>query len=136
MKASALFALAWFFPLVDAANAGESELLRAGAHRDFSMAAAKETVSFGSRRSLSTPFAVKTFGFPVSDPVAEGLDPAILQRLLNNARIWRADGIVILKNGKLVGTTKVSDVTEDDVLGMIILGKTPTPKPNGGAQAV
>jgi D-xylose transport system ATP-binding protein len=38
------------------------------------------------------------------------------------------DRLVVLKNGKLVGTTKVSDVTEDDVLGMIILGKTPPPR--------
>jgi D-xylose transport system ATP-binding protein len=35
------------------------------------------------------------------------------------------DRLVVLKNGKLVGTTKVSDVTEEDVLGMIILGKPP-----------
>jgi D-xylose transport system ATP-binding protein len=38
------------------------------------------------------------------------------------------DRLVVLKNGKLVGTTRVSDVTEDDVLGMIILGKTPPGK--------
>jgi D-xylose transport system ATP-binding protein len=37
------------------------------------------------------------------------------------------DRLVVLKNGKLVGTTKVADVTEDDVLGMIILGKRPAP---------
>ena len=35
------------------------------------------------------------------------------------------DRIVVLKNGKLVGTSKVSDVTEEDVLGMIIVGKPP-----------
>jgi len=38
------------------------------------------------------------------------------------------DRLVVLKNGKLVGTTKVSDVTEDEVLSMIILGKTPAPR--------
>jgi D-xylose transport system ATP-binding protein len=36
------------------------------------------------------------------------------------------DRIVVLKNGKLVGTARVSDVTEEDVLGMIILGKSPS----------
>jgi D-xylose transport system ATP-binding protein len=41
------------------------------------------------------------------------------------------DRLVVLKNGKLVGTTKISDVTEEDVLGMIILGK----RPAGKAQA-
>jgi D-xylose transport system ATP-binding protein len=35
------------------------------------------------------------------------------------------DRIVVLKNGKLVGSTRVSEVTEDEVLGMIIAGKTP-----------
>jgi len=36
------------------------------------------------------------------------------------------DRIVVMKNGKLVGTARVSDVTEEDVLGMIILGKSPS----------
>ncbi|HEX3479024.1 MAG TPA: ATP-binding cassette domain-containing protein [Kofleriaceae bacterium] len=35
------------------------------------------------------------------------------------------DRLVVMKNGKLVGTTRVSDVTEDEVLGMIISGKRP-----------
>jgi D-xylose transport system ATP-binding protein len=30
-----------------------------------------------------------------------------------------------MKNGKLVGTERVEDVTEDDILSMIILGKNP-----------
>jgi D-xylose transport system ATP-binding protein len=30
-----------------------------------------------------------------------------------------------MKNGKLVGSVRVSDVTEDEILGMIILGKHP-----------
>jgi D-xylose transport system ATP-binding protein len=45
------------------------------------------------------------------------------------------DRVVVMKNGKLVGTTRVSDVTEDEVLGMIISGKRPgvradTPEPS------
>ncbi len=36
-----------------------------------------------------------------------------------------ADRISVMKNGKLVGTVKTTDVTQDDVLGMIILGKRP-----------
>jgi len=43
------------------------------------------------------------------------------------------DRLVVLKNGKLVGTAKVSEVTEDDVLGMIILGKSPVPRAATGA---
>jgi D-xylose transport system ATP-binding protein len=30
-----------------------------------------------------------------------------------------------MKNGRLVGSARVSDVTKDEVLGMIILGKCP-----------
>ncbi len=36
-----------------------------------------------------------------------------------------ADRVVVMKNGQVVGTARVGDVTEDDVLGMIILGKCP-----------
>jgi D-xylose transport system ATP-binding protein len=43
-----------------------------------------------------------------------------------------ADRVSVMKNGKLVGSAAVSDVTQDEVLGMIILGKCPpgaTPGP-------
>lgn len=43
-----------------------------------------------------------------------------------------ADRVAVMKNGQVVGTAKVGDVTEDEVLGMIILGKCPpgaTPGP-------
>jgi D-xylose transport system ATP-binding protein len=36
-----------------------------------------------------------------------------------------ADRICVMKNGRVVGTTRVTDVTKDEVLGMIILGKCP-----------
>jgi len=35
------------------------------------------------------------------------------------------DRASVMKNGRLVGTVHVDEVTEDDLLGMIILGKTP-----------
>lgn len=35
------------------------------------------------------------------------------------------DRASVMKNGELVGTVNVSDVTDDDLLAMIILGKTP-----------
>ncbi len=43
-----------------------------------------------------------------------------------------ADRICVMKNGRVVGTARVADVTKDEVLGMIILGKSPpgaTPGP-------
>jgi D-xylose transport system ATP-binding protein len=36
-----------------------------------------------------------------------------------------ADRVSVMKNGKLVGSASVNDVTQDEVLGMIILGKCP-----------
>jgi D-xylose transport system ATP-binding protein len=38
------------------------------------------------------------------------------------------DRVSVMKNGQLVGTEKVEDVTDDDILGMIILGKKPGAK--------
>jgi D-xylose transport system ATP-binding protein len=43
-----------------------------------------------------------------------------------------ADRICVMKNGRVVGTARIADVTKDEVLGMIILGKCPqaaTPGP-------
>jgi D-xylose transport system ATP-binding protein len=45
-----------------------------------------------------------------------------------------ADRIAVMKNGKLVGTALTRDVTQDEVLGMIILGKCPpAARPGPGA---
>lgn len=47
-----------------------------------------------------------------------------------------ADRIVVMKNGQVVGTARTGDVTEDEVLGMIILGKCPPGAiPGPGAMA-
>ena len=43
-----------------------------------------------------------------------------------------ADRVYVMKNGKIVGAAKLTDVTPDEVLGMIIMGKCPpgaTPGP-------
>ena len=37
------------------------------------------------------------------------------------------DRVTVMKNGRVVDTVKVADVTQDDVLGMIILGQKPKP---------
>jgi len=42
-----------------------------------------------------------------------------------------SDRLAVMKNGQLVGTYRTQDVTEDEVLGMIILGK----RPDGKVQA-
>ena len=35
------------------------------------------------------------------------------------------DRVAVMKNGQMVGAERVEDVTEDDILSMIILGKNP-----------
>lgn len=40
-----------------------------------------------------------------------------------------ASRLVVMKNGRLVGTVKTDDVTKDDVLAMIIAGKVPGGRP-------
>jgi D-xylose transport system ATP-binding protein len=37
-----------------------------------------------------------------------------------------ADRVCVMKNGQVVGSAKTADVTKDEVLGMIILGKCPS----------
>jgi len=39
-----------------------------------------------------------------------------------------SDRLAVMKNGRMVGTYRTADVTEDDVLGMIIAGKQPEGK--------
>jgi D-xylose transport system ATP-binding protein len=47
-----------------------------------------------------------------------------------------ADRICVMKNGRVVGTAGTADVSKDDVLGMIILGKCPPAAiPGPGAMA-
>ena len=36
-----------------------------------------------------------------------------------------SDRVSVLKNGRLIGTRRTSEVTKDEVLGMIIMGKLP-----------
>jgi len=39
-----------------------------------------------------------------------------------------SDRLAVMKNGKRIGTYRTQDVTEDEVLGMIIAGKAPVGK--------
>jgi D-xylose transport system ATP-binding protein len=42
------------------------------------------------------------------------------------------DRVSVMKNGRLIGTERVSDLTEDDILTMIILGRNPRSDAWGG----
>ena len=55
---------------------------------------------------------------------AEGIGIFLISHDLHDV-FALSDRLTVMKNGKLVGTVRTEDVSEDDVLGMIILGQQP-----------
>ncbi|MFN6951060.1 MAG: ATP-binding cassette domain-containing protein [Albidovulum sp.] len=55
---------------------------------------------------------------------AQGLGIFLIEHDIHSV-MKLCDRAAVMKNGQLVGTVKVSDVTDEDILGMIILGKKP-----------
>ena len=55
---------------------------------------------------------------------AQGLGIFLIEHDIHNV-MKLCDRASVMKNGQLVGTVKVDEVTDEDILGMIILGKTP-----------
>lgn len=55
---------------------------------------------------------------------AEGIGIFLISHDIHDV-MTLCDRASVMKNGKLVGTVNVADVTDDDLLGMIILGKAP-----------
>ena len=56
---------------------------------------------------------------------AQGLGIFLIEHDIHNV-MKLCDRASVMKNGQLVGTVNVRDVTDDDILGMIILGKKPS----------
>ena len=55
---------------------------------------------------------------------AQGLGIFLIEHDIHNV-MKLCDRAVVMKNGQRVGTVNVNDVTDDDILGMIIMGKKP-----------
>ena len=55
---------------------------------------------------------------------AQGLGIFLIEHDIHNV-MKLCDRACVMKNGQLVGTVKVAEVTDDDILGMIIMGKKP-----------
>lgn len=55
---------------------------------------------------------------------AQGLGIFLIEHDIHNV-MRLCDRASVMKNGQLVGTVKVDEVTDEDILGMIILGKMP-----------
>ena len=56
---------------------------------------------------------------------AQGLGIFLIEHDIHNV-MKLCDRASVMKNGQLVGTVNVNEVTDEDILGMIILGKMPT----------
>jgi D-xylose transport system ATP-binding protein len=70
------------------------------------------------------PAETKQVGELTQQLKAEGLGIFLISHDIHDV-FDLADRVAVMKNGKLVGTARVQDVTQDEVLGMIILGKCP-----------
>ncbi|MEY4305618.1 MAG: xylose transporter, ATP-binding protein XylG [Pseudomonadota bacterium] len=55
---------------------------------------------------------------------AQGLGIFLIEHDIHNV-MKLCDRASVMKNGQLVGTVNVNEVTDDDILGMIIMGKKP-----------
>ncbi|WP_240989325.1 ATP-binding cassette domain-containing protein [Salipiger mangrovisoli] len=57
---------------------------------------------------------------------AQGIGIFLIEHDIHNV-MKLCDRASVMKNGQLVGTVNVAEVTDEDILGMIILGKQPRP---------
>ncbi|WP_368346042.1 ATP-binding cassette domain-containing protein [Pelagovum sp. HNIBRBA483] len=60
----------------------------------------------------------------IAELKAHGIGIFLIEHDVHNV-MKLCDRASVMKNGELVGTVNVADVTDDDILGMIILGKKP-----------
>jgi len=70
------------------------------------------------------PQETRMVGELVEQLKAEGIGIFLISHDIHDV-MQLCDRASVMKNGKLVGTVNVGDVTDDDLLGMIILGKQP-----------
>jgi D-xylose transport system ATP-binding protein len=77
------------------------------------------------------PAETKQVGDLIQQLKAQGIGIFLISHDIHDV-FALCDRVAVMKNGRLVGTADVKDVTQDEVLGMIILGKCPagaTPGP-------
>ena len=75
------------------------------------------------------PQETEQVGALIKQLKADGIGIFLISHDIHNV-FDLADRVVVMKNGKVVGEARTSDVTKDEVLGMIIMGEVPA-----GAQA-
>jgi D-xylose transport system ATP-binding protein len=70
------------------------------------------------------PEETETVSRLIQELKAQGLGIFLIEHDIHNV-MKLCDRASVMKNGQLVGTVNVPDVTDEDILGMIILGKKP-----------
>lgn len=70
------------------------------------------------------PAETKQVGDLVTQLKADGIGIFLISHDIHDV-FDLADRVHVMKNGRLVGSARVTDVTKDEVLGMIIMGKCP-----------
>ena len=80
--------------------------------------------SWTSRRPRSGRSETAQVGELIKQLKAQGLGIFLISHDIHDV-FDLADRVTVMKNGQVVGTGRVEDVTKDEVLGMIILGKCP-----------
>ena len=79
------------------------------------------------------PQETEQVGALIKQLKADGIGIFLISHDIHNV-FDLADRVVVMKNGKVVGEARTSDVTKDEVLGMIIMGKVPAgAQPGPGA---
>jgi len=81
-------------------------------------------LSGGQRQSVAGPQETKMVAELIHQLKAEGIGIFLISHDIHDV-MGLCDRISVMKNGKLVGTENVADVTDDEILAMIILGKNP-----------
>jgi D-xylose transport system ATP-binding protein len=83
------------------------------------------------------PAETKQVGELIQQLKAQGIGIFLISHDIHDV-VALCDRVAVMKNGRLVGTARVGDVTQDEILGMIILGKCPpgaTPGPAASSSA-
>ena len=70
------------------------------------------------------PHETQMVAYLIQELKAQGLGIFLIEHDIHNV-MKLCDRACVMKNGQLVGTVNVDEVTDDDILGMIIMGKKP-----------
>jgi D-xylose transport system ATP-binding protein len=92
------------------------------------------SIAFGDIKAALGPAETKQVGDLILSLTEQGIGIFLISHDIHGV-FDLAGRVYVMKNGRIVGSAHVKDVTKDDVLGMIILGKCP-PRAIPGPEAL